>query len=112
MTTPHKHADILRAIADGKKIEVKGIIDGRWCSASLHVLANSPSDTEFRIVPETVTINGVECPKPKQGKVTAPYGAITIVLHDSFDSEQIYFATKADARTVFDALCLPFKDGV
>lgn len=108
MTTPHKHRDILIAIADGKKVEYRGA-DQRWYETNLYGLANGAA-AEYRIAPETVLINGVECPKPVV-KPNAVACVISIVLGGT-NINQYAFSTAADAKTVYDALCKPFKEGV
>lgn len=71
MTTPHPQADLLRAIADGKQmqeLDFTGINHpGNWCDCDADRALNRISrDVEqyVRIKPETVTINGIECPAP------------------------------------------------
>lgn len=111
MNAPHKHADILRAIADGKKIECRIYQSkrvGNWREANLQDVCNNPGDMEYRIAPETVTVNGVECPKPNQ---ESKCYWVTIARTNGH-RETYRFDTESDARTVFDALCKPFKDGV
>lgn len=60
MTTPHIHASILHAIADGKRVEVMTYGAG-WIKAELHDLIKD-SDCTFRIAPEAVL--DVEVLKP------------------------------------------------
>ena len=113
MNAPHKHAEILRAIADGKKIECRINHRGHhgvWLEANLHDVCNDPGDMEYRIAPETITVNGVECPKPVV-KPNAVACVISIVLGGT-NINQYAFSTAADAKTVYDALCKPFKEGV
>ena len=121
MNAPHKHAEILRAIADGKKIECRINHRGHhgvWLEANLHDVCNDPGDMEYRIAPETITVNGVECPKPKTTGEPYPNKAWTLSIRvrneddTCFDTEVYVFKNAADARTVFDALCKPFKEGV
>lgn len=64
--TPHPQADILRAIADGKTIEVKELIDNEnaWeevCNPWNFILHK---DYELRIKPALININGHEVPEP------------------------------------------------
>lgn len=53
MTTPHKHADILRAIADGKEVQFKNQISGAWVETN-HVNLNpiTHPELEWRVKPE------------------------------------------------------------
>ena len=116
MTTPHKHRDILIAIADGKKIQYQ-YLSPEWkdCTPELALSQLAPDyhskpSYTLRIAPETVLVNGVTCPKPVV-KPNAVACVISIVLGGT-NINQYAFATEADARTVFDALCKPFKEGV
>ena len=104
---PHPHADILRAIADGKKIQGRAGDSLPWIDADLEDVVREPH-VQFRIAPETVLINGVECPKPVV-KPNAVACVISIVLGGT-NINQYAFSTEADAKTVFDALCKPFKE--
>jgi len=64
--TMHPYAEILRAIADGKKIEYKNYTD-EWCevdNATALGMISVAVYTEFRIKPEVILINGIEVPKP------------------------------------------------
>lgn len=72
----HPQADILRAIADGKTVQMrstKNYDDNEWWEPT-DVLGYINSDKhEFRIKPETMSINGHEFPIPvrwplKEGK--------------------------------------------
>lgn len=107
---PHQHADILRAIADGKKIQMfeKGV----WYDAGLRNFASYCGRTEFRIAPETITINEVECPKPMPNDDSRPSYRVAVIVGNGCgpDSTQIYYATEADARKVYEALIKPFKE--
>lgn len=62
MNTPHPQAEILRAIADGKTVQMSNK-DYEWVDAGLKCLVNYPTGA-FRIKPETININGHEVPAP------------------------------------------------
>lgn len=117
MTTPHPRSDLLKAIADGKKIEYRdknSSFDGRWFTATLKTVATDIGVHEFRIAPETILVNGVEVPKPSE-KSTAYQVVMQFCNYNSSPTSKCistWFDTEADARTVFDALCKPFKEGV
>lgn len=71
MTTPHPAADLLRAIADGRQmqeLDFPGINHpGNWCDCDADRALNRISrgvEQYVRIKPDTVTINGIECPAP------------------------------------------------
>lgn len=64
----HPYAEILRAIADGKEIEWLGC-DEVWSSQDADEALSEIADTVFapesyRVKPETISINGIEVPKP------------------------------------------------
>ena len=55
MTTPHKHAEVLRAIADGKEVEGRPLGSKAWQSYSKYLYVRSPftdPDWEWRVKPE------------------------------------------------------------
>ncbi len=117
MTTPHKHRDILIAIADGKKIQYQ-YLSPEWkdCTPELALSQLAPDyhskpSYTLRIAPETITVNGVVCPKDSANNVNSNF-AIGIECRWNHTNELLWYATEADARTVFDALCKPFKEGV
>ena len=49
MKTPHKHAELIKAWADGAEIECKQIEDGNWLSVSQPAWDKA---SEYRIKPE------------------------------------------------------------
>jgi len=66
--TPHPQADILRAIADGKTIEMRrkntSDTDNDWWVSNIVLQYLDDADREFRIKPETLLINNIEVPYP------------------------------------------------
>ena len=55
MTTPHKHAEVLRAIADGKEVECKSLNCSKWENPASYNLYRNPitDDTWYwRVKPE------------------------------------------------------------
>lgn len=69
MTTPHQHAGILRAIADGKQIQDRASgSNSAWNDVSAAYVLQALSDdchyVKFRVKPETIAINGIEVPEP------------------------------------------------
>lgn len=110
--TEHKHADILRAIADGKKMQAKDGDD--WIDITGSTAINYLSVGGFvRITPETIVVNGVECPKDRKFDVDKQNYKVRIELSTTHGPiTNLYFDTEEDARTVFDSLCKPFKEGV
>ena len=70
MTTPHTHADILRAIADGRTVQMDNINEDeqpKWqdCShaKALAAIAAGVHGRDVRIKPDTVTLT-MEIPAP------------------------------------------------
>lgn len=68
MTTPHPQAHLLRAIADGRQMQGRLPEDGcDWFDIypdqAIGAIASDYS-MKVRIKPDTVTINGIECPAP------------------------------------------------
>lgn len=67
MNTPHPQAEILRAIADGKMIQVrKRKMNAPWWVPQENILSFvcETDRYEFRIKSETVAINNIEVPCP------------------------------------------------
>lgn len=66
----HPYAHVLRAIADGEKIQWKNSknewVDENAINGLLHDIAASEGDTvdRYRIKPKTININGHEVPEP------------------------------------------------
>lgn len=72
----HKHAETLKAILNGEQLQVKQGGEN-ICSHNTHntwvdissnralvLIGQGCTDTEFRVKPETLCINGMEFPKP------------------------------------------------
>lgn len=124
MTTPHPKADLLRAIADGRQMQIKRPSEWRDCDASTALAGlASVAPHHIRIKPNTVTINGIECPAPM---TEAPeYGDIYWVPYFDGDLEGVEwcgftldvsrleaglcFATEADAKAVAEAMLKPLR---
>ena len=109
MTTPLKHAEVLRAIADGKRIQRK-IIDASidmWehieASAALTSIAGYSFNYEFRIAPDTIKIGKREVQMPSNGNVVVRI-ALARVFNKAHESEVFCFPTESAARAFYDAL--------
>lgn len=115
MTTPHPHAEILRAIADGKAIQKKYIgQDWTDCPVAVALTTIGPDYPckpayQLRVKPDAITVNRVECPKPLEQNI---HTGSWISIETNGHLFKISFAKAADAKTVYDALCKPFKEGV
>lgn len=129
MTTPHPNADMLRAIADGKQMQGRLTADDcDWFDIypdqAIGAIASDYS-MNVRIKPETVLINGIECPAPMRvapalkttyfkpdpdwGKM---YDICTWRDHDldhSRFSLGLCFATADDAAAAARAMIEPLK---
>ena len=67
MTKAHKHKDLIIAWANGETIQVWGGDRYGW----LDVLEPSFNcDTEFRVKPEIILINGIEVPAPERQELS------------------------------------------
>ncbi len=65
MTKQHKHAEVLRAIADGKEVECYSYLPEAWVQPILsHVNPFNCQNAKWRIKPETIKIGNHEFPKP------------------------------------------------
>lgn len=63
----HPQAEILRAIADGKTVQMRNAVnleDNEWWEPSDALGYINSGKHEFRVKPETITINGHEVPCP------------------------------------------------
>ena len=71
--TEHKYAQVLRWIADGKKVEGRtaGTMN-EWCDVTdwndtaLSATVRGEWDYEFRLKPRTITVNGREIVEPER----------------------------------------------
>lgn len=127
MTIPHPHADLLRAIADGRQMQIKRPSEWRDCDASTALAGlASVAPHHIRIKPDTVIVNGVECPAPM---TEAPEGSYWIPIIDSDSASDEFwwradhsdllwlerglcFATEADAQAVAEAMLKPLREYV
>ena len=109
MTTPHKDAEKLRAIADGKQMQIYGNNGTPWVDATPgHALFAVYNGDPCRIKPEIIVINGVECPKPESGE-SAHY-AVTMTIPLLFQDHTVYFSKAVDALCAYQAIIKPFKE--
>ena len=108
MTTPHKDAALLRAIADGRQMQVEGPTIP-WRDASPDDALSAVYNGEpCRIKPKVIIINGVACPRtvpPPEGKYTV---RILIINRGIF--WDLDYAELADAEAVCRAMVKPFKE--
>ena len=129
MTTPHPQADLLRAIADGRQMQGRLPEDGcDWFDIypdqAIGAIASDYS-MKVRIKPDTVTINGIECPAPMtevpemgscyyaptptcEAKFT-PWGWSNDASDQRLFAEGLCFATAEDAAAAAWAMIAPLK---
>jgi hypothetical protein len=65
MKTPHKHAEVLRAIADGETVQY--LIRDEWVDRPEKSMTVDPITCErmqWRIKPKMISLNGFEYPEP------------------------------------------------
>lgn len=107
-TTPHKDADKLRAIADGKQMQTEGD-GGLWADASAQDALRAVLDGDpCRIKPHMIVINGVECPAPG-GCTNFLLGITASDYSRRVATANIYFDSFPDLLAAFEALIKPFK---
>lgn len=118
----HKYAQVLRWIADGKKVQWQGS-SGVWMLQSheeslQEIAADSYIPGRYRLAPRTITINGREIEAPidqiKSGEpcyCTDVSGAMTAVRFSEEDIKHRFalvkgrlFSTPEAARDAFDAV--------
>ena len=107
----HRHAVILRAIADGEQIQITSPhVTGQWSDIGPNcVLENMSSlrkDVLYRIKPQTILINGMEVPEPI--KVKPKKGDVVFVVHlaDAIQATKWTWADDAiDNRAFKRGLC-------
>lgn len=91
--TPHPKADILRAIADGKPVQMrstKNYEDNEWWEPSAVLQYIDDKSKEFRIKPETMTLSGHEFPAP----VREPLPVGTLYWQANIGSNELETAWK------------------
>ena len=104
---PHKYADLLRAVADGKQIQVDtgtGFVDVTHKDALLAMV----DDDVCRVKPDMIIINGVECPAPG-GCTNFLLGITASDYSRRVATANIYFDSFPDLLAAFEALIKPFK---
>lgn len=67
--TPHPQAEILRAIADGKTVQIRHEDDDAWWEPTNALQYINSDKHKFRIKPKTISINGHEFPKPARERL-------------------------------------------
>ena len=105
MTTSHPSADMLRAIADGKQMQQdRTYIDStepKWtdCSSvrALYLISCEESNL-VRIKPETVLINGIECPAPMR-VASAAAAQVDALVQALIGAQRAINSMKAEAET-------------
>lgn len=116
MPTPHPQAEILRAVADGRTVQIENpALSGSYLDLSAAGALNYLADGRrtLRVKPATVIVNGVEVPEPnwcgtdlclRGGAKT--YHVSVIVGVDHF---RIPYKCQANAEACYQALIKPFN---
>jgi hypothetical protein len=102
--------EILHAFADDKVVQKCHEHCADWRSVTLEDYVDYPK-ANYRIKPETILVNGVECPAPMphENVAGAPLWYAVVVRIYQGTEKVFYFNTEADARQVFAALVKPFS---
>lgn len=104
----HPHADILHAIAEGRDVQIREISDDTWESCQPNLFfANMNAGRrqyEYRVKPQTILINGQECPAPD------PENGDYILHISAGKSNSVVaaFCSEADRNKAYAALIRPF----
>lgn len=104
--------EILMAFANDKVVQVQTLCgNSGWTDTNLTEFVTALCHSAYRLKPATITVNGVECPA-KSMQTTGYQLDINLRTYDTGTVKccTTWYATSADARQVFDALILPFKE--
>ena len=114
MNTPHPDASLLRAIADGKQMQVEGLTSPWQDATPDHALFAVYNSEPCRIKPDFVIVNGVECPKPLDEFSTESWVVTLRMRHMRGPmppmAKTFMFNNEHDAAQVIEALIKPFKE--
>lgn len=111
--TPHPKAEILRAIADGKKVQTRLIGDDDWWEPAAVLQYINDEGREFRIKPETMSINGQEFPAPVREplKCGTKYWVLYLDKQSFFTDDYVWSETALDVFWLKRGLIQLTKDG-
>lgn len=87
MTTPHKHAEVLRAIADGEEVEYQEPHTGVWWNLRTGINPIASPDLKWRIEPKMVHIGRHSWPMPLAEEPLTPCH-VWVVCGDGSVSKQ------------------------
>lgn len=105
MTTPHKHADILRAIADGKEIEYKRFDTGTWEIINDFVNPIVTPNSEFRVKANFIVTEFGNIPRPFRPEIGDFY-----YTANPNNGQYIYSADTYDEFLVDQGFCWKTKE--
>jgi hypothetical protein len=117
MTTEHKYAAILRAIASGQAIERKSPVSQQWgtCShdeALRHIYAETPHSA-LRVKPAIIRIGDVEVPEPM--RVAPTPGVIYFPLYlgggELVVGRESWYGDAVDHNYLQRGLCFATEEG-
>lgn len=72
MNKPHKHAEVIKAWANGQPIEYKSLMSGDWRLLDTSYLGGFPRSREFRIKPENKKIHMRLYKSPSSSEFVSP----------------------------------------
>ena len=101
MSTPHKHAALIHAWADGAEIESRGLADRRPAGMNEWKSLTAPSwhaDFEYRIKPHRwqAEIDAIKAGKAVQGRCIGHVAWWPVEAHVDFDSPELAFRVKPE----------------
>ena len=89
MSTPHKHAEILHAVADGKAVHWGFMSQDRWFSENFHLSMLQDEGYKFRVAPHRwqAEIDAIKAGVAVQGRRV---GSMRWLNQDVWDFDQLY----------------------
>ena len=98
MSTPHKHAAILHAVADGKSVHWGFMSQDRWFSENFHLSMLQDEGYKFRVAPHRwqAEIDAIKAGVAVQGRCIGSVAWWPIEAHIDFDSPELEFRIKPE----------------
>lgn len=102
MTTPHKHAEILRAIADGKVVQYQTPTVGVWTDFQPDIQGFPTNNCylAWRIKPEEVVDYTVVLPDGRPGAVFTPTIECLVDFYHAYTCQGYVKRTRLDGQVV------------
>lgn len=114
MSKPHPSANLLIAVAQGKQMQVEGLTT-LWRDATLDEALLAIHNAEpCRVKPDSVLVNGVECPQASDKIGSQEQWLVEIRIGRCYSGKRtkgtvFTFDSEEDAELVFSSLIKPFK---